>query len=62
LHRNLDVGFGGIRFLDLERATFFLPSPLARIPDYRRGYDFPRYVCMWSRDQMADAVSRWPRP
>ncbi len=62
LHRNLDVGFGGFRFLDLERAPFFLPSPLARIPDYRRGHDFPRYVCMWSRDQIADVVSRWPRP
>lgn len=59
LHRNLDVGFGGFRFLDLERAPFFLPPPLERIPDYRRGHDFPRYVCLWSRDQIADAAARW---
>lgn len=59
LHRNLDVGFGGFRFLDLEREPFFLPAPLARIPDYRRGHDFPRYVCLWSRDQITGAVERW---
>jgi hypothetical protein len=59
LHRNLDVGFGGFRFLDLECAPFFLPPPLKRIPDYRRGHDFPRYVCLWSRDQIAQAVALW---
>ena len=58
LHRNLDEGFGGLRFLDLERAPFFLPPPLSRIPDYRWGYDLPRYVCLWSRDQIADALAR----
>lgn len=58
MHRNLDVGFGGFRFLDLERAPFFLPSPVARIADYKRGHDFPRYVCLWSRDQIADALVR----
>lgn len=58
LHRNLDVGFGGFRFLDLERAPFFLPPPLARIPDYRWGHDFPRFVCLWSRDQIAGALAR----
>lgn len=59
IHRNLDVGFGGFRFLDLERAPFFLPQPVERIPDYRRGHDFPRYVCLWSRDQIAQVVARW---
>lgn len=59
LHRNLDVGFGGFRFLDLEHAPFFLPTPLERIPDYRRGHDFPRYVCLWSREQIAQAATRW---
>lgn len=57
MHRNLDVGFGGFRFLDLERAPFLLPPPLARIPDYRRGLDFPRHVCLWSRAQIADAIA-----
>lgn len=59
LHRNLDVGFGGFRFLDLERAPFFLPPPVERILDYRRGYVFPRYVCLWSREQIAQAVACW---
>lgn len=59
LHRNLDVGFGGFRILDLQRPPFSLPEPLARIPDYRWGRDFPRFVCLWSRDQIAGAVSRW---
>lgn len=59
LHRNLDVGFGGFRLLDLECEPFFLPSPLERIPDYRRGYEFPRYVCLWSRGQIAKAAERW---
>lgn len=59
LHRNLDVDFGGFRFLDLERAPFFLPRPLARIPDFRRGNDFPRYVCLWSQSQIAGAVAKW---
>lgn len=59
LHRNMDVGYGGFRFLDLERAPFFLPAPVERIPDCRRGHDFPRYVCLWSRGQIAQAVARW---
>jgi hypothetical protein len=59
IHRNLDVGFGGFRFLDLERAPFGLPRPLSRIPDYRRGHDFPRFVCLWSRAQIETAVSGW---
>jgi hypothetical protein len=59
LHRNLDVGFGGFRFLDLERAPFFLPTPLERIPDYRLGRDFPRYVCLWTREQIAQAATCW---
>lgn len=58
LHRNLDVSFGGFRFVDLERAPFFLPSPLARIPNYRPGKEFPRYVCLWSRDQIVETIAR----
>ncbi len=59
LHRNLDVGFGGFRFLDLQRAPIILPRPLERIPDFTVGQDFPRYVCLWSRTQIADALSGW---
>lgn len=61
LHRNLDVGYGGFRYLDLERPPFCLPQPLARIPDFRRGHDFPRYVCLWSRDQIAGRAAGWAR-
>jgi hypothetical protein len=59
LHRNLDVGFGGFRFLDLQRAPIMLPGPLERIPDFTVGRDFPRYVCLWSRAQITDALSGW---
>ena len=59
LHRNLDVGFGGFRFLDLQRAPIMLPRPLERIPDFTVGRDFPRYVCLWSKAQIADALSGW---
>lgn len=58
MHRNLDVGFGGFRFLDLERSPTNLPRPLDVIPDYTFGTDFPRYVCLWSRDQVSEALSR----
>jgi hypothetical protein len=57
MHKNLDVGYGGFRFLDLERAPFSLPVPLLRIPDYRKGRDFPRYVCLWTREQIAKSCS-----
>lgn len=56
LHRNLDVGIGGFRFLDLQRAPISLPAPLVRIPDFAVGRDFPRYVCLWSRQQIAAAL------
>ena len=59
LHRNLDVGFGGFRFLDLEWAPISLPSPLARITDFVPGSDFPRYVCLWSREKIAGALADW---
>lgn len=59
LHRNLDVDFGGFRFLDLERPPFSLPQPIERIPDFTVGRDFPRYVCFWSREQIAQAVDQW---
>ena len=59
LHRNLDVGFGGFRFLDLEWLPVSLPTPIARLPDFTPGHDFPRYVCLWSRKQITGAISEW---
>lgn len=55
-HRNLDVDFGGFRFLDLELSPINLPPPMARIPDFLWGRDFPRYVCLWSREQISAAL------
>lgn len=54
MHKNLDVGYGGFRFLDLEKEPFSLPNPIERIPDFRIAYDFPRYVCLWSKEQIAE--------
>ena len=56
LHRNLDVPLGGFRFLDLERAPIGLPPAQSYIPDYRKGSDFPRYVGLWPRDAIAEAI------
>jgi hypothetical protein len=56
LHSNLDVDLGGFRFLDLERAPFSFPPPLRRIADYRLGIDFPRYMCLWSRQQLSNVL------
>lgn len=52
LHQNLNIQPGGFRLLDLEKPPISLPKPLARIRDYRPGRDFPRYVCLWSREQV----------
>lgn len=56
LHQNLNVQPGGFRLLDLEKPPISLPKPLARIRDYRPERDFPRYVCLWSRQQVESAV------
>lgn len=60
LHRNLDLRGVGFRFLDLERAPVSLPRPLAYLPDYRSGFDFPRYVGLWSREMIATALAANP--
>lgn len=58
--KNLDIPAGGFRYLDLERPPFSLPKALAYLRDFRTGLDFPRYVGLWSRDQIASASSRGP--
>ena len=57
-HRNLDVPAGGWRYLDLELEPISLPRPLSYIRDYRFGLDFPRYVGLWSRDQVERSLDR----
>ena len=57
LHRNLDVSLGGFRFLDLERPPIGLTQAEEYLPDYRKGSDFPRYVGLWSRAAIAEALA-----
>jgi hypothetical protein len=59
-HRNLDVNLGGFRYLDLHHKPIGLPRALAYLRDYRPGLDFPRYVGLWSRDSIVNALKRWP--
>jgi hypothetical protein len=61
LHQNLDVPVGGFRYLDLERAPMALPRPSRYLRDYRLGLDFPRYVGLWRREQIAEALRKWVR-
>lgn len=44
--RNLDIGTGGFRLLDLERAPFNFPPALRYLRDHLPG-TFPRYVGIW---------------
>ena len=55
--RNVDVESGGWRYIDLRRAPFNLPAPRERLHDYRFG-DLPRFVVLWSREQIEAALSR----
>lgn len=58
LHKNLDVEAGGFRFLDLERAPIGLPPAAEYLQDHRKGMDFPRYVGLWTREDIAKSLSR----
>ncbi len=57
LIRNSDVESGGWRYIDLRRPPFNLPAPRKWLSDYRFG-DLPRYVGLWSREQIERALSR----
>jgi hypothetical protein len=56
IHKNLDVAVGGFRFLDLEKAPFNLSPATARLIDYEKGKQFPRFVGLWSRQAIAEAI------
>jgi hypothetical protein len=51
--RNLDIETGGFRLLDLRRPPFDLPTPLTWLSDTEKG-TFPRFVGIWSIDQLRD--------
>jgi len=56
LIRNVDIETGGWRYIDLRRAPFNLPAPEAMLADYAAG-DLPRYVGLWTRQQIEQALS-----
>lgn len=57
LIRNMDIETGGWRYIDLRRAPFNLPAPETMLDDYNPG-DLPRYVGLWTREQIQQALSR----
>ena len=56
LIRNVDIETGGWRYIDLRRAPFNLPAPETMLDDYNPG-ELPRYVGLWTRKQIAQALS-----
>lgn len=57
---NRDISTGGFRYLDLERPPFNLPRAERYIPDYKRGFEFPRFVGLWPKDAISKAAESWP--
>jgi hypothetical protein len=53
--KNDDVRPGGFRFINLRLPPFMLPPPLSWCPDFVAP-EPPRYLGLWSRDQVAAAV------
>lgn len=58
-HKNLDVNVGGFRYLDLCRPPVSLPPAMTYLKDFVPGRDFPRYVGLWRRETISDALERW---
>lgn len=56
--RNLNIESGGFRYLDLRKPPFNFPAPERLLTDYRVGVDFPRFVGVWRRKQVADVLHR----
>ena len=56
---NTDIQSGGFRFINLRIAPFNLPKPLATYPNFNPP-EAPSDLNLWSRDQVSEAISRWP--
>jgi len=54
--KNEDVRAGGFRFINLRLPPFMLPPPLSMVSDFVAP-EPPRYLGLWSRDQVAAALS-----
>lgn len=58
---NTDIASGDFRLLDLFSAPYNLPAnPLMRIDDWLPP-DPPRQMCLWSREQVAEALQTMDR-
>ena len=54
--------FSAIVVAALFAATpFLLPAAKHYIPDYKEGIDFPRYVGLWTKVDIAQASGNWPQ-
>ena len=54
--KNDDIKAGGFRFINLRLPPFMLPRPLSIVPDFVVP-EPPRYLGLWSREQVAAALS-----
>lgn len=59
--KNIDIPTGAHRLVDLERLPIKLPKPMRYLKDFTKGADFPRYVGVLKRSEIADALqgSSW---
>jgi hypothetical protein len=58
---NTDILTGGFRRVDLFSAPYHFPTQaLAQIDDWMPGHP-KRFMCVWHRDQVIDAVTRFER-
>lgn len=56
---NKDIPTGGFRLLNLQRAPFHFPPPLARMDDWIDGYPV-RHLCLWERAPLQEALAANP--
>jgi hypothetical protein len=56
---NIDIRPGGFRYINLQLPPFGLGKPRAKIADFVAPAP-PRYLALWSRDEVAEALSRGP--
>ena len=59
--RNEDIRPGGFRYINLQKSPFLLPPPLSTITDFVAP-EAPRYLGLWSRDQVMAALGSGSRP
>ncbi|GAC1326972.1 MAG: class I SAM-dependent methyltransferase [Beijerinckiaceae bacterium] len=60
IEHNADTRPGGFRYVNLQRSPFNLGKPRLKIPDFVAPRA-PRYLGLWSREDVAEAISSWPR-